>query len=87
MASDLNDFDRALGQMGAGIRRARDGFDEADAGFIAALEALKAITIAKGTFQEQYAEMRETIARLETEVLAQGVELRALRQRLEHFEP
>jgi hypothetical protein len=90
MAGDLSDFDQALGQMGAGIRRARVGFKaaaeafaEADAGFLAALEALKAITVARGTLEERFAEMRETIARLDTEVLAHHEELRALRFELD----
>jgi uncharacterized phage infection (PIP) family protein YhgE len=82
MSSELPGFDAALGKMGNGIRRAHQGFDEADAGFIEALEALKAITLAKGTIEERFDEMRDTIARLETELLAQGKELRAMRERL-----
>jgi hypothetical protein len=87
---DMNDFDSALGKMGAGIRRAKTGFAEADEGFrkadegfIEALEALKVITIERGTLDERFKEMRESIARLETLVLGQTAELRALRTRLD----
>jgi len=49
------------------------------AAFIDALEASKALVRAKGSIDERLTEMRDMIARLETLVLAQGDELRRLR--------
>jgi hypothetical protein len=84
--AEMSDFDAGLSKMGLGIRRAPAGFREADEGFrradegfIEALEALKVVTLARGTLDERWREMVETIARLETLVLAQGDEVRALR--------
>jgi hypothetical protein len=92
--SEMTDFDAGLRKMGAGMRHAQAGhrmadegyermhagFDQADAGFIAALEALEATTRARGTLDERFAEMRETIARLEQMLVAQAAEIRALKE-------
>ncbi len=72
------DFDAAIAKMGTGIRRAAAGFREADEGFrkadegfIEALDALKAITLARGSLEARLTEMQETIARLETLLLGE----------------
>jgi hypothetical protein len=75
----VNDFDAGLRKMADGIRRAHAAFDDADQGFIQALEGLKTITVARGGLDDRLRELQETISRLETMVLAQSEELRALR--------
>jgi hypothetical protein len=108
MPDEMSEFDKGLGKMGAGIRRAKAGFAEADEGFrkadegfIEALNALKVITIERGSLDERFKDMQESIARLEALVLtqsaelreqniafqAQGVELRALRERIDQLPP
>jgi hypothetical protein len=62
--------------MGDGIRRAHAAFDDADAGFLDALEALRQITLTRGSFEDQLTETRETIGRLEAMVLDQSAQLR-----------
>lgn len=90
----MSEFDAGLGKMENGIRQAQAGFREADEGFrradegfIEALEALKVVTIARGTLDERWREMVETIARLETLVIAQGDEVRALRDLVRNSTP
>ena len=87
--SDLDDFDDGLRKLRGGITRAHEAFNEADAGFLQALDALAAVARERGTIREQLTEMRATIHRLEALVLqqnadlrAQGAELHALRARL-----
>ena len=55
-------------------------FDDAYNGFRETWEALQAKTRANGTLEERLTEMREALARIEAELLAQRAELRALRQ-------
>jgi hypothetical protein len=83
-------FDASLGQMRDGIRRAHEAllvahqaFQDADEGFLHVLEGLTALTTARGSFEDRFTDMQETIARLETLVLGQSDELRALRERLD----
>ncbi len=80
---EMNDFDAGLSKMGRGIRQAQTGLREADEGsrhadegFLEALEALKAITLARGSLDERVREvrasnedLRETLMRLEALVL------------------
>lgn len=86
-----NDFDDAIGRMGAGIRRAHAAFNEADEAFIEALEGLKLITKTRGSLEDRLTEMTDTIGRLESLVLEQSGQLRdqsdqikALKQRIDH---
>lgn len=81
--TDMNDFDAGLGRIGRGMRRASAAFDEADAAFIEALEGLKATTLARGTLDERWREMIDTIERLQGIVLEQTAELRAQRVALD----
>jgi hypothetical protein len=97
MPDEMSAFDKGLGKMGNGIRRAQagyteadegfrrasDGFRLADEGFIEALEALKVVTLERGTLDERFKEMRESIARLEALVLEQSARMLALQERLD----
>jgi hypothetical protein len=85
--SEMSDFDAGLSKMGQGIRRASAAFNEADEGFIEALEALKAVTLVRGTLDERWREMVETIKQLQTLVLAQTAELRELRDLVRQSPP
>lgn len=82
-----NDFDEALGRMGAGIRRAHTAFNEADEAFIDALEGLKAITTARGSLEDRLTEMKDTIGRLESLVLDQSSQIRALQTQIDGIPP
>jgi len=82
VSEDLDKIDVGLGQMGVGMRRAHAAFAEADEGFLQILEGLKIVTIARGTLDERFEDLRETIARLEALVLAQGEALVTLRKEL-----
>jgi predicted nucleic acid-binding Zn-ribbon protein len=48
-------------------------------GFLAALDALKVITLTRGSLEDRLTEMRDKIARLETLLLDQSGDLRQLR--------
>jgi phage shock protein A len=79
----MTDFDHALGRMGHSLRQAHVAFEAADEAFIEAFEALKTITVERGSLDERMRELQDTVARLETLVLTQSGEIRQLRQRLE----
>jgi hypothetical protein len=79
----MTDFDSALGRMGNSLRRAHVAFDAADAAFIEAFEALKTITVERGSLDERMRELQDTVARLEALVLTQSDEIRQLRKRLD----
>lgn len=75
MSEDMKDFDAALGKMGRGIRQTRAAFNDADNGFIEALEALKTITEKRGSLDDRFTEMRETISHMEQMILDQGKQI------------
>jgi len=79
---DFDEFDAGMRQMGEGIRRAHAAFDLADQGFLQAMDGLKTITQQRGSLQSQFAELRETIAQLQTLVMTQSAELTAVRTEL-----
>jgi hypothetical protein len=79
----LDQFNEGLRRMGEGIRRTHAAFVDADEGFVQALEGLKAITESRASLDTRMSEMQETIARLEVMLLAQGSEIRALREQLD----
>jgi uncharacterized phage infection (PIP) family protein YhgE len=81
----LEQFDDGLRKMGNGIRRAHAAFNEADAGFIQALEGLQTITEQRGSLDATLTEMQETIARLEVLVLNQSRDLQAVRAELQQI--
>jgi predicted nucleic acid-binding Zn-ribbon protein len=58
-------------------------FNAADAAFIEAFEALKTITVERGSLDERMRELQDSIARLERLVLTNRDEIRQLRERLD----
>lgn len=80
--ADSDAFNEGLGPIGGGIRRVKRAFDEADEAFIQALEGLRAITLERGTVEQQLRDMRETIRELQQIVMEQTAQIRELRARL-----
>jgi hypothetical protein len=68
------------------LKQVADGLIMANQGIIAANEGIKTLANAVLSAREEHEDLRETVHRLESLVIAQGHDLRALRDRLDSRE-
>jgi hypothetical protein len=66
-----------------GLKQVADGLIQASVGLIQANQAMKTVVDAALAVRDEHEDLRDTFARLESLVIAQGQDLRAMRDRLD----
>ena len=70
-------------QVAEGLIRTNNGLIDANEGLVYANEGYKKLADALLATRDEHEDLRETVARLESLVIAQGQELHAMRERLD----
>ena len=83
MADTFRPVLEGMKQVADGLIRTNNGLIEANAGLVYANEGYKKLADALLATKDEHEDLRETVGRLESLVIAQGQELRALRDRLD----
>jgi len=73
--------------MADSFRPVFEGLKQVAEGLILANEGVKKMADAVLAARDEHEDLRETVARLESLVVAQGLDLRALRERLDSGDP